>query len=244
MLNCTSAVSGAASYLPSAPANTVLAAAVTVGACANIEAELRSRAVVRSPRAFMTVPPESQLNRQKVYMFVTVSGFRTWGSRGWLACKRMSEPAASSLSEGSEDDFDQQRLYHEGHEGTQEGRDLNRRERSERARCTQSQGEDCLWVRRLVELTCDLRSALGAGSVGGEVVDLRVDFLAQVLPDVVGHGEKDFHNFGIELAPRPALDLLPSRGQRLCRTVGPIRSDGVQRVGDREDSGSQGNLFT
>src|ERR1700722_5072333 len=75
-------------------------------------------------------------------------------------------------------------------------------------------------------------------------VDLRVNFLAQILPDILRHFEKDSYHVGIELPTGPIVDLFLGRLKCLLGPVNPIRSDGVERIGDGEDARSEGNLLS
>src|ERR1041384_1477195 len=63
----------------------------------------------------------------------------------------------------------------------------------------------------------------------GEPVDLLIDLLSQVFPDGIGHGEKNLHGRGIELASAPALNFGARRRDGLGRAVGTIAGDGVVR---------------
>ena len=74
-------------------------------------------------------------------------------------------------------------------------------------------------------------------------MDLLVDALAQIVPDMLGHLQEGRDNQGIELAARPALNLFPSHGERQFGSVGPILGHSIQRVGHREDACSQGDLI-
>src|SRR5438270_13844161 len=75
MLNCTSAVSGGASNLPSAPVNRVLGAAFTVGACARRSGEDR-RIANSKMLGFMS----ASVSSQRVY--TAPLALRTWETAG------------------------------------------------------------------------------------------------------------------------------------------------------------------
>ncbi len=49
--------------------------------------------------------------------------------------------------------------------------------------------------------------AEASGSAVTEFIDLVIDFLPQIIPDLIGHGKKELHNNGIELAPGIFLNL-------------------------------------
>src|ERR1035437_10784788 len=89
-----------------------------------------------------------------------------------------------------------------------------------------------------------LRADLGLGPRGGYPVDLGVNFVAQILPNIFRHFEKHFHHFGIKLLSGPLVDLDFGSVQRLLRPVNPVGGDRIQRVGDGEDASPEGNLFS
>ena len=59
------------------------------------------------------------------------------------------------------------------------------------------------------------RSVSTLGGRVGKAIDLGVDFLAQIGPDILWHGEKYLDHVGIELASGPALNFFPRRGHGL-----------------------------
>src|SRR5882762_11811768 len=89
------------------------------------------------------------------------------------------------------------------------------------------------------------KSLLAEGSVRRvtELVNLIVNLPAQIVPDMVGHSQESGHHVGIKLAPGEALDFLLGGLQTLLGTVGAIRGDGIERVGNGEDTGAQGNFL-
>src|SRR6478609_4156723 len=76
------------------------------------------------------------------------------------------------------------------------------------------------------------------------VVNLILNLVAQVIPNVVWHLEKHLYYFGIKLAPSPFRNFLTRSAQRLLWSINSIGGDGIQRIGDREDASPKGNFFT
>ena len=82
-----------------------------------------------------------------------------------------------------------------------------------------------------------MRNGLGRdfGGCGvSETLNLAINFLTQIGPDLFVHLEEDFNYFGIELLSLPAVDFGASRGQGLRGPVRSIGSDSVESIGDRE----------
>jgi hypothetical protein len=80
--------------------------------------------------------------------------------------------------------------------------------------------------------------ALGDGANGGKLGDLG----AQIAPELGGQAKEDAYDRGIELLAGAARDLLVGRREVRPFSIGPIRGDGIQRVGDGKDAGSEGSL--
>src|SRR5882672_7258820 len=76
-----------------------------------------------------------------------------------------------------------------------------------------------------------------------ELMDLVVDFSAEIVPDMVRHGQESGYDVRVKLASRKTLDFLFGGLQSLLGAVRAIRRDGVERVGDREDSGAKRNFL-
>src|ERR1700691_534229 len=86
-----------------------------------------------------------------------------------------------------------------------------------------------------------LRADLALGPCGiCYPVRLTVYFLTQIFPNIVRHFEKHSHHFRIKLPPGPLQDFGTRRLQRLLRTIGTIRGDCIESIGDRKDASYQG----
>src|ERR1051326_902422 len=72
-----------------------------------------------------------------------------------------------------------------------------------------------------------------------EMVDLRVDLLAQVFPDRVWHIEEHAHNIRIELPPGEAFHFFTGHLNALRRAIRTIGSDGIERICNGEDTRAQ-----
>jgi hypothetical protein len=70
-----------------------------------------------------------------------------------------------------------------------------------------------------------------------------IDVCPQVFPDIVGHFEEYLDDLGIELATGPEFDFLAGRLNALRLAVRAIGSHGIERIGNRENSRAQRNLF-
>src|SRR5438270_1454928 len=88
-----------------------------------------------------------------------------------------------------------------------------------------------------------LHSCVGGALGISEAEELRADFAAQVGPKGIGHGDEDVYDLGIKLGAAKLHDLDACGGEGLRRAIRAIRRDGVERICDREDACSQGNLF-
>src|SRR5438132_463344 len=64
--------------------------------------------------------------------------------------------------------------------------------------------ESCMQPEKTGEVDL-LRGTLAAGGVG-KTVDLRIDFLAQIFPDVIRHTHESCNHFRIKLATRPFFE--------------------------------------
>src|SRR5215472_4611303 len=94
--------------------------------------------------------------------------------------------------------------------------------------------------RRLRQVEAGLAFAPG---ICREAMDLLVNAFAQIIPDVLGHGQKNVDDLGVELSSLPVLDFGAGCGIRLSRTISAVRSDGVESIRDREDARSQWDLL-
>src|ERR1700734_498714 len=66
----------------------------------------------------------------------------------------------------------------------------------------------------------------------------------EISPGLFGQREENFDDFRVELLAGTADDFFGSGGERGSSAVGPVGGHGVKRVGDGEDAGAEGNLFT
>jgi len=57
-----------------------------------------------------------------------------------------------------------------------------------------------------------------------------------------GDGGEDFDDFGVELRAGAAANFFAGVGHRQSAAVGAVTDHGVERVGDRENAGAEGNL--
>src|SRR5579885_3667769 len=90
---------------------------------------------------------------------------------------------------------------------------------------------------------CELcKSAFGGCGVG-DGINLRVNVLAEIVPDVLWHFEEDFYHFRVELSAGATADLGPRCRERLRRTIGTVRADRIQSIGDGKDSRSKRNFI-
>src|SRR5438128_5126297 len=101
--------------------------------------------------------------------------------------------------------------------------------------------ESCMQPEKTGEVDL-LRGTLAAGGVG-KTVDLRIDFLAQIFPDVIRHTHESCNHFRIKLATRPFFDLFTSGRQWLRGAIRAIRHNGIQSVGHGKHSGAKRNLI-
>src|SRR6202789_4153418 len=69
------------------------------------------------------------------------------------------------------------------------------------------------------------------------------DLFVQFDPHPVRVRQKYFHNLRIKLLSGEFLYLRARRGNRQRLAIRPVRNHGVQRIGPREYSGAQWNLF-
>ena len=56
----------------------------------------------------------------------------------------------------------------------------------------------------------------------GEMIDLRIDLLAQIFPDGVGHIQEHTDDFGIKLAAGKTLHFFTGYLNRLRRAIRPV----------------------
>src|SRR2546422_10616508 len=76
-----------------------------------------------------------------------------------------------------------------------------------------------------------------------KAVNLSVDFLAQIAPDIFIHGDESSYYLRVELTPGPALNFFPRRLYRLRRAIRAIGRDCVERVGYRKHPGAERNFL-
>ena len=69
------------------------------------------------------------------------------------------------------------------------------------------------------------------------------DFFVEVHPDSVGMRQEDLDYAGVELFAGVAFDFCASGGNRERFAIRAIGNHGVESVGDRENSGADGNLL-
>ena len=87
----------------------------------------------------------------------------------------------------------------------------------------------------------------GTGHVGdveaGEALVLAGDLRAQLVPQLVGNLEEDFHHGGVELRSGAAQNLFARRVEAARLAVGTVAGDRVQGVGQGKDARADGNLI-
>src|SRR4051812_7277953 len=94
--------------------------------------------------------------------------------------------------------------------------------------------------------TCRTISSGSVSALGGitKTCALRVNLPSQIFPDVVGHGEKCFYDIRIKLPSSPFYDFNFGGLHGLCSAIWAVRGDGVQGIGDRENSRPERNFLT